>query len=382
MRNTALRVLFLLFALAFSGPGRADVLYNGVQLPKPWPPTGATTYEPMEVPYLKSPPKVIPIGVGRQLFVDNFLIKETTLKRTFHHATYYAQNPVLRPDKPWETNTQDTTAMVFSDGVWYDPQDRLFKMWYMGGYLRATSYAVSKDGITWEKPSLDVKPETNVVLDAAGKANKRDSSTVWLDLAEKDPQKRFKLFIVRIGKGGWTGFLYTSPDGIHWGEPVADTGPLGGDRSTIFYNPFRKVWVYSIRSHIPIDPRWRKYREHADLIEGVRQVTAHAVFWIGADKHDPPRPELKTHPELYNLDAVAYESLLLGLFSIWPGQPKDRPKPNDVCLGYSRDGFHWDRPDHRPFANVSERATATGTGGTCNRPAAAAWSWAKSFTFT
>jgi hypothetical protein len=30
-------------------------------------------------------------------------------------------------------------------------------------------------------------------------------------------------------------------------------------------------------------------------------------------------------PQLYNLDAVAYESLLLGLFTIWRGQPKDRP---------------------------------------------------------
>ena len=48
--------------------------------------------------------------------------------------------------------------MVFSDGVWYDPQDKLFKMWYMGGYTLATCYATSKDGITWEKPALDVKP--------------------------------------------------------------------------------------------------------------------------------------------------------------------------------------------------------------------------------
>jgi hypothetical protein len=30
-------------------------------------------------------------------------------------------------------------AMVFSDGVWYDPKDRLFKMWYMGGQTRATA---------------------------------------------------------------------------------------------------------------------------------------------------------------------------------------------------------------------------------------------------
>ena len=42
----------------------------------------------MDVPYLKDPPKVIPIDIGRQLFVDDFLIaKMAGLKRTFHLAT-------------------------------------------------------------------------------------------------------------------------------------------------------------------------------------------------------------------------------------------------------------------------------------------------------
>jgi hypothetical protein len=40
--------------------------------------------DPTAPPYLTSPPEVIPIDVGRQLFVDDFLIAETTLKRTFH----------------------------------------------------------------------------------------------------------------------------------------------------------------------------------------------------------------------------------------------------------------------------------------------------------
>ena len=39
--------------------------------------------EPMPVPYLDSPPPVIPIAVGRQPFVDAFLIENTTLKRVF-----------------------------------------------------------------------------------------------------------------------------------------------------------------------------------------------------------------------------------------------------------------------------------------------------------
>ena len=329
-----------------------ETLYNGIVLPSPWPPRAETlTREPMSPPYLAEPPAVIPIDVGRQLFVDDFLVEQTTLKRAFHLAELHPANPVLKPDTAWETATQrDPTAMVFSDGVWFDPADKRFKMWYMGGYVRGTCYATSKDGIAWEKPPLDVKPGTNVVQEGY-----RDSAAVWLDLEEKDPAKRFKFFVVQRapeGQKGWVGYVHASPDGVHWGKPVAHTPPIG-DRSTIFHNPFRKVWVYSIRSGVL--GRSRQYREHADLAAGAAWKPEEAPLWVGADTNDPPRDDLKTPPQLYNLDAVAYESLLLGLFTIWPGQPRDRSKPNYVCLGFSRDGFHWSRPDHRPFIGVSEK---------------------------
>jgi hypothetical protein len=58
--------------------------------------------------------------------------------------------------------------------------------------------------------------------------------------------------------------------------------------------------------------------------------------------------------ELYNLDCVAYESVLLGLFTIFRGERTDREKPNDVCVGFSRDGFHFDRGNRRPFLEVDE----------------------------
>jgi hypothetical protein len=123
-------------------------LPNGIVLPDEWPPKShPVTREPMAVPYLEHPPEVIPIDGGRQLFVDDFLIEETTLKRTFHQAEYHPACPILTPDKPWERAEGKPTAMVFSDGVWYDPSDKLFKMWYMGDYVRTTCYTVSRDGV-------------------------------------------------------------------------------------------------------------------------------------------------------------------------------------------------------------------------------------------
>jgi hypothetical protein len=358
--NLSLCLLAATSIIAFAvsgtfGQGQAsarngEILYNGIHLPPIWPPRGIElTLDSATTPsYLVSPPPVIPIDVGRQLFVDDFLIEATTLRRIYHTAEYYPTNPVLKPDKPWEQEGSDPTAMVFSDGVWYDPQDHLFKMWYMGGYVRSTCYATSKDGIRWEKPSLNVKPGTNIVQPGV-----RDSATIWLDLEEKDPARRYKFFRCH-GDGGWALSLYFSPDGIHWGDPITRSDECG-DRTTVFYNPFRKVWVYSLRHNSQQLGRVRRYREHADVVAGARWQPDEAPSWVGADRLDPRRSDLKIQPQLYNLDAVAYESLMLGLFSIWRGQPNDRPKPNEICAGFSRDGFHWYRPDRRALIPVSER---------------------------
>jgi hypothetical protein len=62
---------------------------------------------------------------------------------------------------------------------------------------------------------------------------------------------------------------------------------------------------------------------------------------------------------------------MLGLFTIFRGEHNVREKPNDIVVGYSRDGFHWHRPDRRAFIGVSERmgdwnwANVQSAGGVC-----------------
>jgi hypothetical protein len=344
-----------------------ELLYNGIRLPDAWPPAHfAVTHEPPPAPpYLLDPPAVVPIDTGRQLFVDHFLIEETSLRRTFHQPVYFPGNPVLAPDTPFERpEGRRPTAFVFSGGVWYDPAERLYKIWYH--CPTGTCYATSLNGVEWRKPELDFQPGANLVHRAP-----MDSSTIWLDLAEKDPSRRYKYAFT----GGHMRplYLHFSPDGIHWGQPVAQSRPVA-DRTTIFFNPFRRVWVYSIRDHTPgeIGPdrmrkpgdhlRYRRYWEHADVIQGLAWPSSGPVVWTWADRLDAARVDLNTRPELYNLDAAPYESLLVGLFSMWRGQPLNREKPNSVSLGFSRDGFHWDRPDRRPFLPVSEEPAAWNSG--------------------
>jgi len=353
-----------------------EKLYNGIVLPDFWPPRiEKLTREPMRIPYLENPPAVIRIDVGRQLFVDDFLIEHTTLKRTYHRPQYHPDNPILRPDKPWECEDAARAAAPFSDGVFYDPRDNLFKMWYMGGYIASTCLATSPDGVRWEKPSFDVRPGTNEVLShrdvsPASGGRYRDSSTVWLDHGDPNPQRRYKMFVTTPIPRRWSLALRCSADGIHWSEPVATSATTIGDRTTVHYNPFRKKWVFGLRISQSGVGRSRAYFEHSDAIAGTKQIANGAVLWVCADRLDPHHPDPRyshIEPQLYNHDAVAYESLMLGLFSIWQGPPNNIcaqlkiQKRNELLVGFSRDGFHWYRPDRTRFLTVN--------------PVEGAWNW-------
>ena len=396
------RVLVLAIILPSAQLLGGETLYNGIRLPHAWPPKiSALSREPLATPpYLEKPPAVVPIDVGRQLFVDDFLVSETTLKRTHHLPAYHELNPVMQPDKPWEGKGSSACTMAFSDGVWFDPADQLFKMWYQTHEQpRATCYATSKDGLHWDKPSLDVEPGTNVVLRDPKEAF-RDSNTVWLDLEERDPQRRFKMFPVFVrevmeqGKKQlkkWMKVCF-SPDGIHW--KLAGESDECGDRSTVFRNPFRDRWVFGLRSGTAIVGRCREYFESADPLDLHWSSSANKqrrTLWVGADRLDPERHDLNLFDpipsydqvpvQLYNLDCVAYESVMLGLFTIWRGQPKDRAKPNEVCVGFSRTASIGRGRTGGRSARF-QRGKGTGTGAMCSRRAAAARSWATSSTFT
>lgn len=479
-------------------------LYNGIALPEKWPPeTGQLTRKPMSVPYLENPPAVVPIDVGRQLFVDDFLVETTTLTRTFHQARYCEENPVIRAVHPGDYRAP------FSGGAWYDATDKLFKIWYSGGE-GTLLHATSKDGIHWQMPQLHetsttselprsiacvlVHPEEDApyrsvaaafaaggnclknrdaeesnsvclrlpkevaggdrvsvtVVDAQGKqvdlseldhveigfgdagfvlddngtldtsngtavftitgemlqsdrfdffavnpnagavhANlvlqpeSMNSSTVWLDHQATSPLERFKYFasedIHEIDDDiGWFFSYRNSADGVHWSEPK-EQARIWGDRSTAFYNPFRDVWVLSQRTEDANERRARAYTEGSTIGDLMRQiayngprveegrivrgeVSADSVNWTGADKLDPRHPDDRFSdiaPQLYNLDAAPYESIMLGQFSIWQGPPNDvcgelnLQKRNDILLGFSRDGFHWDRPNRERFISCT-----------------------------
>ena len=377
----------LAMAVCLSGlnaaPAAAETLYNGIVLPTPWPPQTndlSHCYPNPNLPYyLASPPTVIPIDVGRQLLVDDFLIESTTLRRMHHLPQYYAGNPILRPQTVWEgVGGTYPSAMPFSDGVWWDPSDRVFKMWYLAGSGGAyTCLATSKDGLRWERPNLGVyppNPNSNIINSPSPQ---RDSAMIWLDLAAADPSQRWRITYYHLAarnamSADGINWYLTLPadDGVSWNKGHANSW----DRTTFFYNPFRNKWVFSWRYHMSPVGRARKYTEQNDWAVRMDVLDPNwARWWSAADSQDLPDPRYGVATQLYNLDVAPYESLMLGFFSIWHGdchvvstnplysnpqavydRQHDRPKLNAVKMGYSRDGWYFHRPDRRPFLPYSE----------------------------
>ena len=340
------------------------ILYNGIELPDEWPPCNldAKSKEPMRVPYLENPPAVIPIDIGRQLFVDDFLVETTSLRRVYHAANEYPGNPVFIPSSETELHRtrgsegeQEAVCYLGTGGVFYDPKESLIKMWYTAGWRGALALATSSDGITWTRPPLNAKGE-NIVLPAgenepfAGWDN-----TVYLDAASKIEAERYK-FLSQRPEQGHSHTLHTSKDGFEWSQGV-QTG-LAADYCTFFFNPFRNVWVHSIKRNGPRG-RARDYAESQVFMDP--DIYDHSVYWVNADCFDQPDPEVGDEPQLYMLHGIAYESILLGMFQIHLG-PHNRvceegkfPKITELKLGYSRDGFHWDRPEREPFIKATRK---------------------------
>ena len=347
-------------------------LYNGIVLPEVWPPRhfDPKSDEPMPVPYLEHRPDIIPIDVGRQLFVDDFLIESSTLTRVHHRAKKFEGNPVFKAETERELGPsvegeagEEATTFIGQGGMFWDPAEKHFKLFYVAGWRGPLSLATSPDLKTWTRQG-ELLPEglrwTGPKLVTGGSDN-----CVWLDLNATDPAERIKyqtcwLHVPKEQRPpGFHHSLHVS-DGRTWSEAkVTDTA--SDDYGSFFFNPFRKKWVFSIKEGTARG-RSRHYLERDRFLDGWEW--SQSVYWTNADRLDRPEPEGRypgagDAPQLYSLNAVAYESLMVGMHYIHRG-PNNRvceegkfPKLVDLELGFSRDGFHWDRPDRRGFISGS-----------------------------
>ena len=346
--------------------------YNGIVIPAGWKFRVDNTYGYKTTPPYLLPadqggyaPEIVNVDVGRQLFVDNFLIDSTTLSTTYHQAKTMEQ-PILVGDQEWES----TTAYLASGGVWYDMEEKLYKMWYTAGFAGIMAYATSEDGIHWVRPETASNGSNLILRSMKGVAG----SSVWLDY-NAPADERYKMLIrLTERQTGYMGAanLYTSSNGILWKAltdadgNIATSGRMG-DRSTFYYDEFNNEWVFSIRyittagyatSYVLNDSRTRARHSGSTFLEASQWDYWNEVadgdlpqFWLKTDASDPiDTTQGNEIPQLYNVDCIAYESVMVGLQQLWYGpkneisEQKQIPKITEIQASYSRDGFYFDRP--------------------------------------
>ncbi|MBR7185386.1 MAG: hypothetical protein IKD37_07240 [Clostridia bacterium] len=345
-------------------PEDPNLLYNGIRLPEVWPPENISpkTFSEIDVPYLKTAeeggthPGTVDIDVGRQLFVDNFLIEKTDLTAAQHKAVEADCNPVL--------SYSGSTYRTKHGGFFYNAEKQLFEhFWNSGNKLM---YISSKDGITWD-------PDSAYPVLTYPQASGAYASVVLNETPDENNPRY--VCVVRYSNGSWEKILgpdkdhehyntivYYSDNGQTW-KKLTDLGPTSGDATSFIYNPFRQTYIFSLRRSYSNINRARDYIEVTDILNYNDFTSLEPVFWLRADSkdlRDPTQPGFK--PEVYSISAVAYESIMLGAFQVYLGPSNSDsnltaiPKITNINLGFSRDGFYYSRPFREPIIESSKEA--------------------------
>lgn len=197
---------------------------------------------------LRAADPAIQIGRRLELFVDDALIDSKENVESFVHEPT-PKEVVLVTDEPWEGNTSAYYS-IFQDGD-------VYRMYYRGSHadekLRSaheevTCYAVSKDGVHWEKPSLGLhewngSKDNNIILKGLG-------SHCFVAFRDENPDCPPEAKYKGISRGrphGKTGlYVFQSPDGVRWSlikeQPVITKGAFDS-QNLAFWDPHTKQYV-------------------------------------------------------------------------------------------------------------------------------------------
>lgn len=191
---------------------------------------------------METPFRVLEIGTTPQLLIDDYVVEDVwMIRRSPEEPVKHLGNPIFPA----------------GDTVIYDDEEKLFKMWYgigiPGTFEAKGAYAVSSDGLHWEKPELGL-----VEADGSTRNNLIETTgfgSVLKDPHDPDPARRYKMMTKRAGTPESEGraFAAFSPDGIHWKDHPGEksilrasndgNGMVLRDDSTGKYINFRRTTV-------------------------------------------------------------------------------------------------------------------------------------------
>jgi hypothetical protein len=395
-------------------PGGTVRLYNGICQSNSWPPKdtvvvdhidplGATLADqvfrppPRRPPYLTphGVPPVIDISVGRQLFVDDFLIVAADGVERVEHKGVITKHAFLSAEKLWAESWAkvDKTSIPkvvwwklrhnfspYPGGLHWDSKVDRWRIWFR--CLVGTEICHS-----WTEAPLTAESfwhDTKSVLKVTNADNcYYDVHTFHIDETPGAPSRYTALLyewcgVRPVGRTPATQLhMLRSNDGMVW-KSDGKTG-LVLDASTVGYNPFLKKWIYSLKQNYyrftgivryweadtlaTRDAQWlddslcqQPVANGATPVESTDTDFWHAhlacrssvedspVLWIAGDSSDRGYSEGR-HPDTYMVAVQPYESVMVVLLKNMLMNTK--PKNLQVFAAFSRDGFHISKPVDR-----------------------------------
>ena len=299
------------------------------------------------------------------LFIDDEFIESMDgLSKGVEPAQKTSSTPLIQMDQPWDKDWK----MGYTNII-YDEEEGKFKAWYNVGKNQyppfdqeedGLAYAISEDGINWEKPIL------NLVEEEGSKRNNLvfpfyrwgTGHGIIKDPIESDPAKKYKmLFMFQCNHMAHAGItqpisIAYSADGVNWEAPKSWVNPVipqGSDTQLCAY------WDTDIRRYVVYlrgrpNVRIICMSESHDFLEWTPRKTI-----IEPDETDPPKDR-----EFYGMTSLKYRDYRIGFLSMFHTLNEKWVAENgiedwmpewtnqmDVQLTYSKDGRIWHRAGNR-----------------------------------
>jgi len=298
----------------------------------------------------------------RQLFIDNFIIERSiNISKSLHSPE--SKGPVLTGDK----NFQQTGVQTRNAPQW-NSQKKAWEWFYWAYYDSSTDarkdhYAISKDGINWDKPDLglyEFNGAKNMPYDLPGgpTIKGRYMYHILRDEIGRDSSKRYKGFFgSRDRKIGF------SPDGLKWEFPDIPMIP-SYDESHLTYDEQSEQFIASVKLHtewgrsvyLSTSKDFMEWSDpklifHADEIDNENRIKRIQFAVDHPEYLAPPVIEDKGYTaQVYQMAIMPYQGIYIGFPLIFnPAGPSSNNYTglNQTELTVSRDLYNWERVANR-----------------------------------
>jgi hypothetical protein len=309
------------------------------------------------------------IGLQKQLFLDNYILDDLIDSERIVPPPQKAEPPLIEFENlPWERYHFTSVPAA----ALYDPDDRLFKMWYktlVSGNTNTAQgtevvlcYAESEDAMYWRKPlreefqPFEESKKTNIV------ARDFDNGTIVLNPDRSDPARKFLAVYNPSMEANRRGQrvmsrVAASPDGINW-RVISDDSPFR------HHHQMRVIWDDAYNRWVGYSQASHAFASHLHVRTIGRQESADFINWspkqiILSSDWDP---NVGPNVEFHTMSARKEGGLYIGIVEEAHGEHqwlvnRDGSNQRDqfhtkAALYASRDGCRFQRADgYRPWAD-------------------------------